>query len=323
MIHVTQGHERGIGLEVFFKALQLAPRSWSTEFRLYATERAVRATMGFLGFPFELTPSGIHFSGFSLSTTWVSPSAKLPESTVCFVEGLAHAVADARGVLFTLPTTKEDLRDPATPKKLFLGHTELLRHLFDAPDLGMFFVSPQLRALLLTDHVPLSLVPTVLTARALKSKMSLSLKTLRRLEPQLTRAYVAGVNPHAGEGGLLGRDELKLKSTLAGIRSPGLMIEGFLSGDSLLSRAQSPADLLVYSFHDQGLAAFKALCGTVGANVTLGLPRLRLSVDHGTAFDLYGKNKADPLGALYCLRQSLVYQEKLYGKNSNFQGPRS
>ena len=143
---------------------------------------------------------------------------------------------------------------------------------------------------------------------------------LRQLEPHLKRALVAGINPHAGEGGLLGKEEARLTSNLSAIKVPGFKVLGFYPGDTLLKQKQSSADLLVYPHHDQGLAPFKSLMGTLGANITLGLPFVRLSVDHGTAFPLYGKNIADPRGAFFCLRKAISYQERVSGKDSNHQG---
>jgi 4-hydroxythreonine-4-phosphate dehydrogenase len=222
-------------------------------------------------------------------------------------------------ILFTLPTTKDDLRNPRKPAQRFLGHTEYLRARFKTEALGMFFASPHLDVLLLTDHLPLAQVGTTLTAKYLKSKLQTSLTHLRQLEPHLRRALIAGINPHAGEGGLLGKEEARLASTLKAIRVPGFKVLGFYPGDTLLKQKHGSADLLVYPHHDQGLAPFKSLMGTLGANITLGLPFVRLSVDHGTAFPLYGKNKADPRGAFFCLRKAISYQERVRGKNSNNQ----
>jgi 4-hydroxythreonine-4-phosphate dehydrogenase len=182
-----------------------------------------------------------------------------------------------------------------------------------------------LHALLLTDHLPLKEVTAALTSKNLLGKMERAIASLRTLHPHSRRYVLAGINPHAGENGLLGKEESKLIPALEKLRAKnkGVKIEGFFSGDTLLQQRDTSDDILVYCHHDQGLAPFKALRGTLGANVTLGLPRLRLSVDHGTAFALYGKNMADHRGAYFCLRQAMIYQELLSGKDHRQQSARS
>lgn len=318
MIVVTQGHEKGIGIEVFFKALALAPAGWTADCKLIAHKRTVISHLKKLGLAAEVEDDCIYLPTGRLSCEWLGNS-KLPPSTLAMEEALAVVEEDVQNILFTLPTTKDDLRNPKKPSQRFLGHTEFLRARYKTDALGMFFASPHLNVLLLTDHVPLTKVASVITPKFLKAKIQTSLSHLRQLEPQLKRALVAGINPHAGEGGLLGKEESKLSAALSGIKVPGFKIQGFFPGDTLLKQKQSSADLLVYPHHDQGLAPFKSLMGTLGANITLGLPFVRLSVDHGTAFPLYGKNIADPRGAFFCLRKAISYQERVSGKNSNHQ----
>ena len=321
MIVVTQGHEKGIGLEVFFKALALAPSTWTPQCTLAADKKTVSAHLKKLQLPGVVTNEGIDLPTGLLKASWLS-SSKLPQSTRA-MEAAFELVDNSKNVLFTLPTTKDDLRDPKKVSKRYLGHTEYLRARYHTPELGMFFASPRLNTLLLTDHVALKDVSKQLTPKLFKSKMQESLSALRVLEPELKRALVAGMNPHAGEGGLLGIEEKKLMPALKAIKVKGFKVEGFFPGDSLHTQKQSGADLLVYLHHDQGLAPFKSLMGTLGANVTLGLPYPRLSVDHGTAFALYGKNISDPRGALFCLRKAMIYQERFGGKNSNHKGTSS
>lgn len=320
MIVVTQGHEKGIGIEVFFKALALAPANWTGECKLIAHKRTILTHLKKLGIEAEVEDDCIYLPTGRLSCEWLKNSHKLPASTMAMEAALNLVEEDTNSVLFTLPTTKDDLRNPKKPAQRFLGHTEYLRARYRTDALGMFFASPHLDVLLLTDHVPLSKVGTTITARYLKQKLHTSLTHLRQLEPHLKRALLAGINPHAGEGGLLGKEEARLASTLSAIKVPGFKVLGFYPGDTLLKQKQSSADLLVYPHHDQGLAPFKSLMGTLGANVTLGLPFVRLSVDHGTAFPLYGKNIADSRGAFFCLRKAISYQERISGKDSNHQG---
>lgn len=322
MIIVSQGHEKGVGLEVLFKAVTLAPQAWLPRIHLMAFRRTVESQLNKLSSPLICNQDGILFPQGLLRCTWLAATKALPQSTASLEAGLELALSCEAPVLFTLPTTKDDLRNPKRPTQRFLGHTEYLRSKFKSPELGMFFTADDLSVLLLTDHAALKDIPKLLTPRLFADKFSKSLTALRVLEPGLKSAKVAGLNPHAGEGGLLGKEETRLTSALNKLRSAQkkFPIEGFLPGDTLFAQKRSSSELLVYLYHDQGLAPFKALKGTLGANVTLGLEFPRISVDHGTAFSLYGKNIADHRGAYYCLRKAMLYQERVYGKNSCVEG---
>lgn len=319
MIVVTQGHEKGIGLEVFFKVLILGPSVWTNQCLLVADKKTVSNYLKKLNIPGTVLTDRIELPSGNLKVNWL-PSSKLPLSTISMIDALQIVQSVPGRVLFTLPTTKDDLRNPKKPNQRYLGHTEFLRAEFKSDWLGMYFNSFFDDTLLLTDHVALKSVITQLTPSLFSRKLSLSLKYLKLLEPRLTRAYVAGLNPHFGESGLLGKEELRLKASLDKICVKGFKVDGFYSGDTLHVQKRSSEDLLIYPYHDQGLAPFKALNGSIGANITLGLPFVRLSVDHGTAFQLYGKNIADYRGAHYCLRKAMSYQELDFGKNSDHKG---
>jgi 4-hydroxy-L-threonine phosphate dehydrogenase PdxA len=319
MIVVTQGHEKGIGLEVFFNALALAPSEWATRCVLVACKKTVQAHLKKLGIPFQIAGDTLQLRQLEITCQWVKEDSKWTQSTLCLESGLEYVGTDRQHLLFTLPTTKEDIKNVRAAKKKFLGHTEFLRARFKNDSLGMFFSAPKLNVLLLTDHLALKDVPTALTPTLFRQRLETSLNALRDLEKGIDRVLVAGLNPHAGEGGLLGKEEGRLAVALKKVRVSGISIKGFYPADSLMNEWQDSQDLLVYPHHDQGLSAFKSLMGTLGANITLGLPFVRLSVDHGTAFSLYGKNLADPRGALYCLRKAVAYQEQTFGKNHRQQ----
>jgi 4-hydroxythreonine-4-phosphate dehydrogenase len=322
MILVTQGHESGIGLEVYLKSLIMGPSSWTTHSILYCSRDTLKKTITKLKFPGEITEKGIRFPTGLLQCHWLTPS-KLPQSSVAMYEALAEIDSNSANVLFTLPTTKNDLINPKNKKQFFLGHTEFLRHRYKDDNLGMFFTSPSLDVLLLTDHIPLNRVCKSATPSSLRAKMALSIKSLKVIEPRLKNIYYSGLNPHAGEDGVLGGEEKKLKNVFKSLGDKKLKIEGPFPGDSLFSQRRDHHDLLVYMFHDQGLAPFKARMGTIGANITLGLPFVRLSVDHGTAFSLYGKNVANSTGAYFCMRKAMDYLEIINGKNCYIKGKSS
>jgi len=182
------------------------------------------------------------------------------------------------------------------------GHTEMLQGLSDVPAVGMLMAAERtrlgapLRVLLATTHVALRDVPRLLTERLLLEQIGLLAGGLRRdwgiVEPRIA---MCGVNPHASDGGLFGDEEDRIVVPALGrLRADGVAVEGPLPADTVFQRALGGAfDAVVAPYHDVGMAAFKTVCFGTGVNVTLGLPFVRTSPDHGTAFDLAGTGRAD------------------------------
>jgi len=221
-------------------------------------------------------------------------------------------LSEAGGVLFTLPTSKDKF-----PKGM-AGHTEYFRKAYRKEELGMFFSSPSLKVLLISDHLPVAELSTRLTEQTIYERLDLALQTLQEWSRPVSRVLISGLNPHAGEGGLLGQEDARIQQALNRLRRKyKLDMAGPLPGDTMLFEQKSPHDLLVYLFHDQGLGVFKGQEGFIGANITLGLPYPRVSPDHGTSFSLYGKDLADYRGCLYALREAISLKEKVsHGKDS-------
>jgi len=179
----------------------------------------------------------------------------------------------------------------------FTGHTEFLAARCAAPHVVMMLVGGGLRVALATTHLPLSAVPSHITREGLG-------KTLRILHGELAakfglhrpRIAVAGLNPHAGESGHLGREELDvIAPVIQALRAEGLALSGPLPADTLFSPQQlRNFDCVLAMYHDQGLPVLKHASFGAGTNVTLGLPIIRTSVDHGTALDLAATGRADP-----------------------------
>jgi 4-hydroxythreonine-4-phosphate dehydrogenase len=176
------------------------------------------------------------------------------------------------------------------------GHTELLGHLCGAERVAMMFYAPQLRVVLLTVHVPLADVPRTLTRELVEGILRLTAKSLPRFGITEPRLALAGLNPHAGEGGVLGsEDATVLAPAVAAMRAQGMNVSGPFPADTVFVRAsRGEFDCVVACYHDQGLIPVKLLAFGQAVNVTLGLPIIRTSVDHGTAFDIAGKGIADP-----------------------------
>lgn len=176
------------------------------------------------------------------------------------------------------------------------GHTDLLAHLCGVPEVAMMFWSEKLRVVLATVHLPLSEVPTALTKERLLSAIRLTAASLPQFGIAKPRIAVCGLNPHAGEDGLLGSEEIStIRPAIEAACAEGLDVHGPFPADTLFVRAaKSEFDVVIACYHDQGLVPVKLLSFGRSVNVTLGLPIIRTSVDHGTAFDIAHQGKADP-----------------------------
>jgi len=212
-------------------------------------------------------------------------------------EAICRAVRDAQagtvdGVA-TAPVNKMAFALAGLPWK---GHTELLAYLTGSEQVAMMFWSESLKVVLVTVHVPLADVPRLLTRDLLDAVITLAAKELPRFGPAIPRLALAGLNPHAGEGELFGSEEVSvLTPAVEAARTSGIRIDGPFPGDTVFGRAvRGEFDAVIACYHDQGLIPVKLLAFGQAVNVTLGLPIVRTSVDHGTAFDIAGRGVADP-----------------------------
>ena len=210
---------------------------------------------------------------------------------------IVHAVDDAMAgrvdAIATAPINKEAFALAGLP---WPGHTELLAFLTAAPSVAMMFYAEALRVVLATIHVPLADVATLLTRPELDRVVRLTARELPRFGFASPRIAVCGLNPHAGEKGVLGREEAAVhEPVVAACRADGLDVTGPFPADTVFVRAaRGEFDAVVACYHDQGLIPVKLLAFGTAVNVTLGLPVIRTSVDHGTAFDIAGRDVADP-----------------------------
>lgn len=211
-------------------------------------------------------------------------------------ETILQAVEDVQAerldALVTGPINKAAFAAAGLPWK---GHTDLLAHLTNAPRVAMMFHSQSLRVVLATVHVPLAEVPQCLTAERLETTIRLAAAELPRFGFPSPRLALAGLNPHAGEGGLLGKEEVeRFSPVVVACRSDNIDITGPLPADTVFVNAvRGQFDAVVACYHDQGLIPAKLVAFGETVNVTLGLPIIRTSVDHGTAFDIAGQGVAD------------------------------
>jgi 4-hydroxythreonine-4-phosphate dehydrogenase len=267
-IAVTVGDPAGIGPEIALKAVADTRVRAVCEPVIFAPETSVNVRIG-------------------------QPSAESGQAAydviVRAVEAARRGTVDA---IATAPISKLALSMAGLPWK---GHTDLLAHLCGVDRYAMLFHAPELIVVLATVHVPLADVPRLLTRDLVEDTIALTAEWLPRVGVTRPRIALAGLNPHAGESGVLGReDEAVLAPAVAAARAGGIDVSGPWPGDTVFLRAsRGEFDAVVACYHDQGLIPIKLLGFGKAVNVTIGLPIIRTSVDHGTAYDIAGQDQAD------------------------------
>ena len=232
--------------------------------------------------------------------------AAILEAVRLIGEGLADA-------LVTAPISKANL---AAAGLATTGHTELLAALAGGVPVRMMMAGPRLRVVLVTTHLPLAAVPTAITTPLVLETLRIADRALRKqFGLRRPRLAVAGLNPHAGDQGLFGDEEIRLIApAVRAARRAGIDARGPLGADSAFPHALAGQfDAVVCMYHDQGLAPFKLLHFADGVNITLGLPFVRTSPDHGTAHDIAGRAIADWRSMAAALRLAASLAGRQYG----------
>ena len=231
----------------------------------------------------------------------------------CIEQAVAIVAAGAAAAIVTAPIHKEALAAAGVP---YPGHTEMLQALAAAtgaapPVVRMMLANDELRTVLVTIHTSLRNAIEAITFDAVLETIRIAAAAARRFTPGEPRVAVAGLNPHAGEGGLFGDEEqLVIAPAVQAARAEGIDASGPFAPDTVFMRARNAAghpgefDVVVAMTHDHGLIPVKYLGVEHGVNVTLGLPFVRTSPDHGTAFDIAGTGRADERGMLEALRRA-------------------
>jgi len=234
--------------------------------------------------------------------------ANAPGIIAAIERGVALVRAGEAGGLVTCPINKKALRDGAG--FAFPGHTEFLAHLAGGAEVVMMLACEGLRVVPATIHIPLADVPRALTADLLRKTIEITHAGLiRDFGISGPRIAVAGLNPHAGEGGAMGCEEIsRISPLLDRLRAEGFALTGPLPADTMFHpAARARYDAAICMYHDQALIPVKTIDFAGGVNVTLGLPFIRTSPDHGTAYDIAGKGLADPSS----LRAALVMADRM------------
>lgn len=292
-IAVTSGEPAGIGPEL---CLALASRKFSAHLVILGDRELLSARARQIGLAATNTEQ---MEILHVPLCAPSVAGRLdPENAQYAIDILDRAIAGCRSgefaAMVTAPLHKGIINDAGIP---FTGHTEYLAEKTATPRVVMMLAGAGLRVALATTHLALKDVPAAITRNELETTIRILHADLRsKFGIAAPRILVAGLNPHAGEGGHMGREEIDIITpVLDKLRDEGMHLVGPLPADTLFTRnvlAGSDAQLAMY--HDQGLAVLKYAAFEDGINVTLGLPIVRTSVDHGTALDLAGTGRADP-----------------------------
>jgi len=314
VIAVTAGEPAGIGPEL---CAHLALRDWGARPVVIGSLELQRQRLGALADRVRVrawTPGAASESG-TLDVLDVPLAAPCRAGTVdpanarhvlaMLDRAIDGCVSGEFAAMVTAPVHKAVINEAGIA---FSGHTEYLAERTSTPRVVMMLVGGGLRVALVTTHLPLAAVPAAITPDVLE-------RTLRILHRDLVgrfgiaspRILVAGLNPHAGEGGHMGREEIEvIEPVLARLRAEGMHLVGPLPADTLfVPHTLEKGDAALAMYHDQGLPVLKHASFGGGVNVTLGLPIVRTSVDHGTALDLAGSGRADP-GSLFAAMELAV-----------------
>lgn len=315
VIAVTSGEPAGIGPEL---CLRLAERSFPAHLvvlgdRQLMLERAqvlAGAMPALRDWQHGSSPSPGVLDILHLPTAAVALSGRLDPVNSSYVlnlldRALAGCVSGEFAAMVTAPVHKGVINDAGVP---FTGHTEYLAEKTETPHVVMMLAGGNLRVALATTHLPLKDVASAITQDSLERTLRI-LHSDMRCKYGLTepRILVAGLNPHAGEGGYLGREEIEIITpVLDRLRGEGMKLIGPLPADTMFTPPMlAQGDCVLAMYHDQGLTALKYASFGHGINVTLGLPVIRTSVDHGTALELAGTGRADP-GSLFVAVEQAV-----------------
>jgi 4-hydroxythreonine-4-phosphate dehydrogenase len=307
-IYVTMGDPSGVGPEVAVAAYKtLSGKIGSHPLKLVGDADVFRA-QGALPADALIAATRVasHQPGHTDPANAPAILAAIEESVRAAEDGRAAAVV-------TAPIHKASLLKSGFA---FPGHTEYLAHLTGAPRAVMMLAGAGLRVVPLTIHIPYIAVPAQITKSAIVETGRIVLDALRDdFGLQHPRLVVAGLNPHAGEGGEIGREELEIiRPAIAELRASGHTVQGPMPPDTMFhEEARAYYDAALCMYHDQALIPLKTLAFWDGVNVTLGLPIVRTSPDHGTALDIAGQGKADSRSMIAAIKLAAEIADARYG----------
>jgi len=319
VIGITMGDPAGVGPEVVMKALARADAYQLCRPLVIGDKRQLERARALLHLKLDVVsvadPAKAKFTPGSVEVIDLAPvpadlpygkvSAAAGEAAYRYIERAVKLALDRSiDAICTAPINKEAMNAAG---HRFPGHTELLAQLTGTKEVSLTLLAPKLRVIHVTAHIGLLDAIEKIDSALVERTIARGRELLVRAGYPEPRIGVCGINPHAGEGGLFGRgeEETKIMPAVAAARARGWKVDGPLPADSLFYlAARGDYDLVVAMYHDQGHGPVKAMGLEQGVNVTAGLPIVRTSVDHGTAFDIAGTGKADESSMIEALRQA-------------------
>lgn len=302
-IGITLGDINGIGPEVALKAIQAFRREARIECICYGPARVLEEQADAFRLPLPSTIDPLPNQKLRWSPGSITAAAGRA-AAAAIRAATNDCMAGTLDAMVTAPISKEGIHLAGLKVP---GHTEYLAELTRTKRYAMMLFGGPLRVVLATRHIPLAEVSRRLTKAVLREQIELAAESLPWMGAPQARVAVCGLNPHAGEGGDIGREEIEtITPVIRALQRKGLHVSGPHPGDTVFHAAAHGAfDAVVAMYHDQGLAPLKLIAFDSGVNVTLGLPIVRTSPDHGTASAIAGKNKANPASMIEAVRWAL------------------
>ncbi len=295
-IAITMGDPAGVGPEIILRAVSHRGIKRWCDVRIIGDMNVLTHVARRLGLPIPDVEKVVNVS--NLDPKGIKPGIPTKgcaRAVIGYIEKAVEMVRmDEADALVTAPINKDSLKKAGFP---FPGHTEFLAHLTGTGEFCMMLGGRNLRVVLVTIHEPLRKVPELLTTEKILTVIRITNDSLRKyFGIDTPRIGVAGLNPHAGEGGMFGDEERRIiRPAIKRAQRLSMDVTGPLPPDTVFYRAyRGEFDCVVCMYHDQGLIPLKLLHFEDGVNVTLGLPVIRTSVDHGTAYDIAWKGIANP-----------------------------
>jgi 4-hydroxythreonine-4-phosphate dehydrogenase (EC 1.1.1.262) len=310
---ISLGDPSGINSEILFKALDKLPKR-NISYVIYGSKKALEKAKKLTGVDLnikeitsinDVSKPGIYLINlYDLDVEFGSPSKETGKASVIYLENAVKDVLEKKAdALITLPISKQWIMESGFP---YAGHTDYLAQVSGAKEYAMVLMCKKLKVALITTHIPLKDVPSQISKEKIISKVRLINREFKeKFGISKPKIAILGLNPHASDNGNIGNEELNIiLPAVKTLREDGIEITNPLSPDTAFNRYKD-FDIYVAMYHDQGLIPLKLLCFRKAVNITLGLPFIRTSPDHGTGYDIAGKNIADPSSTIEAIKLAI------------------
>jgi len=311
---ISLGDPSGINSEILFKALDKLPKR-NISYVIYGSKKALEKAKKLTSIDLnikeitsinDVSKYGVYLINlYDLDVEFGSPSKETGKASVIYLENAVKDVLEKKAdALITLPISKQWIMESGFP---YAGHTDYLAQVSGAKEYAMVLMCKKLKVALITTHIPLKDVPSQISKEKIISKVRLINREFKeKFGISKPKIAILGLNPHASDNGNIGNEELNIiLPAVKTLREDGIEITDPLSPDTAFNRYKD-FDIYVAMYHDQGLIPLKLLCFRKAVNITLGLPFIRTSPDHGTGYDIAGKNIADPSSTIEAIKLAIL-----------------